>query len=295
MLKPIDCNPFLRAAMVQNCVMEGSEPRRPFDNRIFFVYGGQADVFINGDVARLKRDSFVFLTPFDEYFFKGKISAAVLNFDMTTACRERKDPICPVPRRDYDETRAFDETIVEGFSSPVVFDAEESLRWQAEELVDAFVRGGDFSEAACSALLKKLLVDALLYKNQAGEKTQNSSAPLNENKMTERALLAEKVLRYVKTNATKIEKNSDLTDVFGYHHVYLADVFKKRFGKTLHSVILEEKLYVASRLLTYTNDSVEEVAFKSGMSGRSYFCTAFKKRFSVSPIAYRNRHRVDVT
>lgn len=268
----------MRTAMVQSSVMEGNVPRKPYDNRIFFVYGGNADIILNGNAVSLRQGSLVFLTPHDEYYFSGNISAAVLNFDMTAAQSARKEPLCPVPSAQYDEASVFDKSELDGFNSPVILDADETLKREIDEIVSVFIRGDDFSDAVCSALLKKLLADVLAFRTQKSEHD----------------LLAEKIMQYVKANATKIERNSDLRSVFGYHHVYLADIFKKHFGKTLHSIVLEEKLYVASRLLVYTNDSVEEIAFKTGLSGRSYFCTAFKKYFSLSPIAYRNKYRITV-
>lgn len=279
MIKLIECNPFLRTAMVQSSVMEGNAPRKPYDNRIFFVYSGSADIILNGNTVGLRQSSLVFLTPRDEYYFKGKISAAVLNFDMTAAEVARKKPICPVPSAQYDEASVFDRSIVEGFSLPVVLNADETLKREIDELVSVFIRGDELFDVVCSALLKKLLTDISALRDQKSE----------------HAMLAERLMQYVKSNATRIERSSELQNAFGYHHVYLADIFKKAFGKTLHAVILEEKLYVAARLLAYTNDSVEDIAFKTGFSGRSYFCTAFKKHFSISPIAYRNKHRITIT
>ena len=65
--------------------------------------------------------------------------------------------------------------------------------------------------------------------------------------------------------------------------IYLCAVFKQKTGKTLHQVVLEEKLLLAEHWLCLTNRSVEEIAFEVGFSSRNHFCTAFKKRFGYPP------------
>lgn len=277
MIKLYECNPFLRAALMQDAVMEGVKSRRPYDNRIFFVYSGDATIILNDNEIPVSKNTLIFLSPRDVYRFKGKIRAAVFNFDMTTACYERKVPICPVPDDLYDKTLVFDESVVEEFSQAEVINADETLKRQIDDIVEVFIRKGDFTDEICSAALKKLLIDILIFvKNQKDG----------------HVMLADKVLSYIKANATDIEQNADLGKTFGYHPVYLSEVFKARFKKTLHSAILEEKLLVAARLLTYTDDSIEKIAFKAGLSCRSYFCTAFKKRFGLSPLSYRNKYRI---
>lgn len=279
MISLCDCNPFLRTAMIQDSVMEGTKPRIPYDNRIFLVYSGNATIILNDKEIPITHDSLIFLSRRDEYRFKGKIRSAVLNFDMTTSCNDRKTPICPVPKELYDKNLVFDKSVTEGFQSAVVITADETLKRQITDLVDLFIRQGDFTEVLCSIALKKILVDILIFMNA---------------KKSAKTTLAENIYAYIKNNAAEIDGNNLLGEVFGYHPVYLAEIFKERYGKTLHTAILDEKLYLASRLLVYTDDSIEKIAFKTGLSCRSYFCTAFKRRFSISPMQYRNKHRIAV-
>ncbi len=277
MLTLCDCNPFLRAAMIQDAVLEGEKPRRPYDNRIFFVYKGNAVIIINGQEKEIKENSLVYLGVKDEYYFRGKIRAAVLNFDMTTNCRFRTTPLFPPSKADYDDRLIFDDTEIQGYESAFVTDVDEMLKREINELVNAFIHGNDYFDAICSAMLKKILADVLISLQK--KKTAND-------------LLANNVMLYIKDNATDIDQNTNLGKIFGYHPVYLAAVFKNQFNKTLHSAISEEKLCVAARLLTYTDNSVEEIALKSGFSTRGYFCTAFKRHFGINPTAYRKNHRI---
>lgn len=271
------CNPYLRVAMIQNHLTEGSEPRIPFDHRVFFIYEGNGHIWLNDREWALEPSSLVFLGIRDSYFFKGSFRAAVLNFDMTMACCERKEAICPVPARQYDTALVFDRTVVEGLDAPAVFIADAQTRECVDQLVSIYIRGEANSAARCSAYLKLLLSDVLMQKPEVKD---------------DRALLARRLLCYIKDNLATLEGNRALGEHFGYHPVYLAKLFREQTGKTLHAAITEEKLRVASRLLSYTNDSVEEIALRAGFPSRNHFCTAFKRAFGCTPLGYRGKYRI---
>lgn len=271
------CNPYLRVAMIQSHLTEGNEPRIPFDHRIFFIYEGNGIVYLNGEERPLEPSSLVFLGLRDSYYFKGKFRAAVLNFDMTMSHCKQKEPVCPVPAREYDRALVFDETEIEGLSAPVLFVADSETRAYVDKLVSIYIRGESAATARCSAHLKLLLADIL---------TQNASVK------DDHARLSRRVLCYIKDNVATIEGNRAIGDHFGYHPIYLAKVFREETGKTLHAAITEERLHVAARLLTYTNDSVEEIAFASGFPSRNHFCTAFKRAFDCTPLSYRSKYRI---
>lgn len=270
-------NPFVRAAMIQNTVMEGNCARIPYDNRIFFVLDGNADLVLNGKIIPISENTLIFLGLQDEYFFKGKVRAVVVNFDMTMDCYDRKDAICPVPAEIYRKEAVFDTTAAEGFECPIVITVDANLRNEAEKLVQTYVSGGTFCDTLCSAIMKKILADILI------------SLQGHKDKQT---LLVDKILLYIKDNAAVIDSNEYLGKVFAYHPVYLAELFKAHTGRTLHSAILEEKLRVASRWLVYTNTPVERIACEVGFSSRNHFCTAFKKKFGCTPTAFRNKSKI---
>ena len=271
------CNPFVRVAMIQDAVMEGDRPRIAYDNRIFLVCEGRGVIELNGKEIEIDKGTVIYLGIKDKYFFKGKMCTAVINFDMTMDLCEYKDPICPVCREEYDESKIFDKTEVEGFSSNIVFYADEALEKDIITLTDTYIKGGTYSDTLCSAMLKEILANILKVKDEI---------------LDSHTLLAKKVLLYIRDNAMSIEDNKDIARKFGYHHVYLGEIFKSQIGKTLHAAITEEKLRIAARMLIYTNSSVEEIATASGFSSRNQFCTVFKKNFGVTPLSYRRKRAV---
>ena len=62
-------------------------------------------------------------------------------------------------------------------------------------------------------------------------------------------------------------------------------------GRGTKDLILDRVMLEAARLLRFTEQSVGEVAFEVGYTDPFYFSRAFKRRFGVAPLAYRERVR----
>lgn len=268
-----ECNPFLRAAMIQPSVLEGNEPRIAYDHRIFYLLEGSGSVILNQTAYPLREDHLLCFGMDTEYYFVGKLKVIVLNFDLTRTHAHQKEALTPVSREEYDDSLVFDRTRLEGISDLLIMKGDTHLRESLLELVDVFLSGDTYSDAQCSAMLKRILVNLLQRK---------------ENSNNERTTLTKRIHSYIRANAADISGNIDLGEHFGYHPIYLASLFKQETGKTLHSAILEEKLRLACRWLAQTDRSVEEIAFATGFSSRNHFCTAFKKHYQKTPLEYRS-------
>jgi AraC-like DNA-binding protein len=261
--------------MIQPAVLEGESPRAAYDHRLFLILQGAGYLFLNGNRIPLKENMLIIMKPGEEYYFSGKIKAAVLNFDMTRQCSDRKQPLTPSVTSHYDIKNQFDRTQLIGFTNPIVMLSNDTLNADILEIVETLVKGDPFSDALCSALLKKVLITLLSTQN-------NTYTPAQE--------LCNNVLCYVKTNAAELKNNQDVARKFGYHPFYLANLFKSETGKTLSEAILEEKLQLACRWLLTTTRSIEEISSNTGFSSRNYFCTVFKRFYGVSPLQYRKQY-----
>lgn len=267
-----ECNPFVRAAEIQPAVLEGVSPRLAYDHRIFLILDGEGIIYIAGREYLLKKRALVFIPPETEYFFRGKMKVVVLNFDVTRAYQNQRKPLIPVPHDLYDPARRFDLTTVDGLAAPAVLDADPSEEDCVTAIASAFVAKTHASDARTSAELKKLLAELLEHLSDTG-------APVSH--------LAERLLLYIRSNAAELHSNEELARVFGYHPIYVAAVVKNATGKSLHRVILEERIRLAKKFLRSTANSVEEIAFDTGFSSRNHFCTVFRQITGVTPLAYR--------
>nr|WP_262911752.1 helix-turn-helix transcriptional regulator [Joostella atrarenae] len=64
----------------------------------------------------------------------------------------------------------------------------------------------------------------------------------------------------------------------------------QRLGFDTPSDIIKNRIILeAKRQLSYTNNSVKEIAFMLGFNDPAYFTRFFKKALTVSPLQYRNK------
>ena len=260
--------------MIQPAVFEGESPRIAFDHRIFLILGGKGVIYIAGREYPLRENDLICFPPETEYYFRGKMKVAVLNFDLTRAFQDQRTPITPVPREVYDPVQRFDPTVADGFDQPTLLSADDEEREIIMRIVAALALKAPYSDARSSAELKRLLVDIL--------EKRDSMRDLNTR-------LAEKILLYIRSNAAEIKSNKELGKAFGYHPIYIAAVVKQKTGKTLHRTILEERIHLACRFLRSTDSSIEQIAFDTGFSSRNHFCTVFRGIMGVTPLAYRTQ------
>ncbi len=273
-MKIEEINPFVRAAQIQPEVLEGKEPRLAYDYRIFLVLDGLGSFYYKGKVFEIKEGSLLVFPPETEYYFKGKLKVIVINFDMTRKYKNEIKPMEPKPLREFKKELVYDKTTAEGFEALYIGDVEEEIREKLLDITESFIFGGEDFDAICSANLKLVLAELI-----SGEK----------NRLDFKSRLSQKIMFYVRSNAAEILSNFDVGSALGYHPNYLTAVLRETSGKTLHDVILEEKIRLAKLWLSSTDETIENIAFEVGFSTRNYFCTVFKKLTGETPRNYRNK------
>lgn len=271
-----NCNPFLRAAEIQPAVFEGGAPRRAYDHRIFLILEGEGSLILSHATHPLSANTLIFLRPGIGYHFKGKMQVVVLNFDLTRREAHRSEPICPPPAAEYDPEKVFDTTVLPEPAEPLILPGQRHLRQELLELANTFCAGDAYADAITSALLKKLLAELIGAPRQKAEPGQ---------------ALVRRLEQYIRLYAPEIQGNEQLGKVFGYHPVYIAALFKEQTGRSLHRAILSRRIELGCQWLIRTELSVESIAFDTGFSSRSHFCTAFKAQMGCSPRQYREKNR----
>ncbi len=79
----------------------------------------------------------------------------------------------------------------------------------------------------------------------------------------------------------------DIADLLNVSYSWFRRVFKKHTGFSPTQYILEVKVQHSKELLTNTDLSSREIAYRLGFENPDYFCTLFKKRTGVTPIRFR--------
>ena len=80
-------------------------------------------------------------------------------------------------------------------------------------------------------------------------------------------------------------------DALGVPQAALSRALSEVTGHPTKELITDRVMLEAARLLGFTDDSVNEVAFATGFDDQLYFSRAFKRHHGEAPTAYRERLR----
>ena len=99
------------------------------------------------------------------------------------------------------------------------------------------------------------------------------------------------VLSYIENNLSVKISNITLADIAHMHPTHFIRCFKKETGQTPAEYVLARKMERAKYLLESTELQISEISDGLSFFDTMHFSKAFKKRYSVSPTAYRKIHR----
>lgn len=94
-------------------------------------------------------------------------------------------------------------------------------------------------------------------------------------------------VRYIGKNYMHPLTTKDVADAVGFSPNYLSRRFRRAAGIGLHEYIVFVRLQHAARELISSSDTVTDIALRCGFSDGNYFKDAFKKKYGVTPRAYR--------
>ena len=90
------------------------------------------------------------------------------------------------------------------------------------------------------------------------------------------------------TSSTNQKINfGQLAKISGYNYDYFRHIFKQRFGISPQDYLIEVRLENAKRLLKGTKLTCTEIAYNCGFSSSAQMSLLFKRKFGVSPLAYK--------
>lgn len=96
------------------------------------------------------------------------------------------------------------------------------------------------------------------------------------------------VLEYINNH---LEENLDLkklASVSNFSEFHFHRIMRAYLNESLGSYMVRLRLDMAARLLRYSKEPIQEIAYRTGYEVPSSFNKAFKKRFNVSPKEFRD-------
>ena len=272
-MKVIDINPYVREVQIQSSVLEGDTLRFAFDHRIFYVLEGFGQIIFSDKRIEVAPDTLIYIRPNVGYYFYGKMKVIVINFDPTRNACDKKTPLCPIKHK-LKASNVYDDTVIEELPDYLVT-CDPFFKEHLLSVAKDFNERGEFLDLITSSRLKYIISEMVLR---------------SKKHFSQEKALAEKIYGYIRLNVDVIKSNDEIASHFGYHPVYIGNVFKKITGKTLHQARLEEKINLACKWLTQTDKSIEDIAFGVGFSSRNHFCTTFKAIMKTSPLQFRRKY-----
>lgn len=107
--------------------------------------------------------------------------------------------------------------------------------------------------------------------------------------------LAERAAAWIRANSDISLKASDVALHFGYNTDYLNRIFKKTYGKTLKEYIDIMKINHIKYLMLTTNQTLAEIADKSGFEEYKYFLKFFKYHEGITPSEFYGTYSASYT
>lgn len=172
---------------------------------------------------------------------------------------------------------------------PAVISGEREPRLAAE-LAGMFARlkkEFDSEEEGHELAVKGELLKALaaLYREAPFERKEKQNQEVLEKLKT--------VTGYIKENYQRPVSVAELADLCHFSEYYFMRFFKQYMNMTCVEYINQCRMEEAAARLASGRESVTEVALDTGFGNLSYFNRVFKKRFGMTPGAYRKDGRYE--
>jgi len=98
---------------------------------------------------------------------------------------------------------------------------------------------------------------------------------------------------YIQNHFTENILLEDAAKIANYSPNYFSDKFKGYTGKTFKRYVIDMRLSFAKNLLQNTKLPVSQVVYRCGFGDFSNFMSTFKKRYGVTPKAFRSAQNED--
>ncbi|SEV99352.1 helix-turn-helix transcriptional regulator [[Clostridium] fimetarium] len=96
-------------------------------------------------------------------------------------------------------------------------------------------------------------------------------------------------INYIELNLNSSLSLSILANELHVSSPYLSSLFKHERGITITDFINKERIHTSLKLLSTTNEQIQDIAFFVGIHDINYFTKIFKKEIGVTPRDYRKK------
>jgi two-component system response regulator YesN len=117
----------------------------------------------------------------------------------------------------------------------------------------------------------------------------HATAPELEQPAQIQNLLVRNAVRYIEEKYANPFTLKRMAEELFVSPNYLCDLFKRHTGRNITEYLTDYRLRQAEKYLKQVACKVTDISKLVGYSDAKYFSTAFKKKFGMTPLEYRNR------
>ena len=165
-------------------------------------------------------------------------------------------------------------------------DVLTKIRQMFVDIYEEYIKSEAHSEFILQGMLFRIL------KTVWQERLQAYSIKYNANPLTAPIL---NVLTFIENNYSSNPSVNDAAKVAGFSTAYFSRLFKKQLGKSYSEYLDDIKLHYACILLIQTNQSIMEIALKTGYCHGNYLAVKMKQKLGMSPLEYRRKGKTNST
>ena len=158
----------------------------------------------------------------------------------------------------------------------------ESINMQLSYCINELMCRDDYSEMFLASSLDQILIETIRSFN-------NDEQRVVQGRYSNSELLCFRMMSYIDSHLFSMKSLSELAESINYNYSYLSDVFKTTTGKTIQQYYSEKRFEVACTLLLYNKMKISDIANSLQYANVYSFSKAFKQKYGVSPIKYKNQ------
>ena len=163
-----------------------------------------------------------------------------------------------------------------------VFQAPSACRREFAGLIGRMAAEEESFDARSPLMLKTQLWELLLLCTRVCVYLSESPASIHT---TDRQVL--QAARFINEHFRQQITAGDIAAAAGFSPNYLSRKFREAAGIGVHDYLVFIRLRNAAFELLTTDDSVTDIALRSGFSDSNYFKDVFKKKYGITPREYR--------
>ena len=237
---------------------------------IFYVNRGNCRFMVEDNIYDLRKGDFLLIPPDALHYTRyldGPCKKYCVYFRNSDISPQASDAM-PGGSSFFQETR--------------IFQLPDAHHYQAELLLERMLTEEKIEDSRTEAMLYLQLQELLLFCSRNCSFPQEIPANI---RTTDRQIVL--AARFINDHYMEPISAADIASAAGFSPNYLSKRFREAAGIGVHEYLMFVRLQHAALDLVSTSDSITEIALRTGFSDSNYFKDAFKKKYGMTPSAYR--------